>query len=73
MSDRRTSAEIRRSMEENTRELSTAIASLRGQVEELVDWRKQARAHQKELAIGVGGIGVALGIAIAVSRIFRRR
>lgn len=70
---KRTSDEIRKSIEANTAELSTALTHLRGEITELTDWRKQARTHKKELIAGTAVLGVALAVGIALSGFFRGR
>jgi prefoldin subunit 5 len=70
---KRSSDEIRKSIETNTAELSTALTHLRAEITELTDWRKQARAHKKELITGTAVLGVALGVGIGLSGFFRRR
>lgn len=72
-SPKRSSDEIRKSIEVNTAELSTALTHLRGEITELTDWRKQARLHKKELAAGTAVLGVAIGLGIGLSRMFKRR
>ena len=68
---KRSSEEIRASMEANREGLSTALTQLRGEVTELTDWRKQASKHKKEI-IGAGVVlGVAIGLGIGLSRLFR--
>jgi hypothetical protein len=61
----RTPDEIRASIEQNRRELGDSLEKLRGEVEQLTDWRSQLRAHQQQLTVvaGVGGFILGGGIA----------
>jgi F0F1-type ATP synthase membrane subunit c/vacuolar-type H+-ATPase subunit K len=68
---KRTSDEIRKSIDTNREGLSTALTQLRGGVTELTDWRKQARTHKKELIVGTAVLGVAIGIGIALTSFFK--
>lgn len=67
----RTSEQIRRDIDLQRQELRTSVEALRGRVNELTDWRRQAREHQRELAIAAAAIGFAIGIRLALKR--RRR
>jgi hypothetical protein len=71
----RTPDEIRASIEQNRLELGSSIEKLRGEVQELTDWRSQLRAHQQQLTIAAGGAGFVLGGGIAAlgSLVFGRR
>jgi hypothetical protein len=68
---KRTPEEIRASMEANREGLSTALTSLKDEVTELTDWRKQVRDHKKELIVGTVVLGVAMGLGLGLSRLFR--
>ena len=68
---KRTPDEIRASMEANREGLSTALTSLKDEVTELTDWRKQVRTHKKELITGTAVLGVAIGLGLGLSRLFR--
>jgi hypothetical protein len=72
----RSPEEIRASIESNRAELAVSLGTLRGEVAELTDWRKQLQRHQREVVIGaaVAGFVLAGGIA-AVGGLFggRRR
>jgi hypothetical protein len=61
----RTPEEIRASIEQNRQELGSSLEKLRGEVEQLTDWRAQLRAHQDRLVIGAAGAGFVLGGGIA--------
>ncbi len=70
----RSPEEIRRSIERNREELAVSISSLRSEVAEATDWRKQIAAHQQQVLIGAGIAGFVLsgGIA-AIGGLFRRK
>jgi hypothetical protein len=61
----RSPEEIRRSIEENRRELGTSLEKLRREVVVLTDWRGQIRRHQTQVLIGAGIAGFVLGGGIA--------
>jgi hypothetical protein len=61
----RTPAEIRASIDQNRRELGTAVEKLRVEVVQLADWRSQIRRHQQQVLIGAGVAGFVLGGGIA--------
>jgi uncharacterized protein DUF3618 len=77
----RTPEQIRASIEANRKELGSSLEALRGQVEELTNWRKQLAAHQREAIIAAaavgfvlgGGIGAVGGIVFGRKRRKRRR
>jgi hypothetical protein len=71
----RTPEEIRASIEQNRVELGSSLEKLRGEVEQLTDWRSQLRAHQQQLTIAAGAAGFVLGGGIAAlgSLVFGRR
>jgi hypothetical protein len=64
----RDSAQIRADIERQRTELGRSVEALRGRVGELTDWRRQVRAHQRELAIGAAVVGFAIGGLIALRR-----
>ena len=70
-STKRSSDEIRKSIEANREGLSTALTQLRGEVTELTDWRKQVRTHKKELVVGAAVLGVAVGVGLALRGFLR--
>jgi hypothetical protein len=61
----RTPEEIRASIDQNRRELGTAVEKLRVEVVQLADWRSQIRRHQQQVLIGAGVAGFVLGGGIA--------
>ncbi|ADB50033.1 DUF3618 domain-containing protein [Conexibacter woesei] len=61
----RTPEQIRASIEANRRDLGASLEVLRGQVEELTDWRKQLAAKQREAIIAAAVTGFVLGGGIA--------
>lgn len=65
MAAARSPEEIRASIEQNRQQLGTSLEKLRGEVVELMDWRAQLRAHQRELMIGAAVTGFVLGGGIA--------
>lgn len=71
----RTPEQIRASIEANRKELGASLELLRGQVEELTDWRKQLAAKQREaiVAAAVAGFVVGGGIAAVGGIVFGRR
>ena len=56
----RTAAEIRDSIESNRAELAVSLDNLHGEVVRITDWRAHLERHQREIAIGVGVVGVLL-------------
>lgn len=61
----RTPDEIRASIEANRRDLGASLELLRGQVEELTDWRKQLAGKQTEAIIAAAAVGFVLGGGLA--------
>jgi len=64
----RSAAEIRDSIESNRMELAVSVQRLRGEVEQLTDWRSQVERHKTELMVA----GAVVGLFVA-RRMFRRR
>jgi transposase-like protein len=64
----RTSEEIRRDIDAQRQQLGTSVEALRGRVNELTDWRRQAREHKKELIIGAAAVGFLVGIRLMRGR-----
>lgn len=70
----RTPEQIRASIEKNRKELAVSIGTLKTEVAEATDWRKQLAANQQNVMIGAAVAGFVLtgGIA-AIGGLFRRR
>ncbi len=70
----RTPAEIRASIEQNRMDLAGALDTLRSEVAEVTNWRKQVALHQREVLIGAAVTGFVIGGGIAAfGGLFRRR
>jgi multidrug resistance efflux pump len=70
----RSPEEIRNSIEANRQELGQSIYSLKAEVAELTNWRKQLEAHKKQVVIGAAVAGFVIGGGIAgFTGLFRRR
>jgi hypothetical protein len=65
MSATRSPEELRASIEENRRELGTAVEKLRLEVVRLTDWRTQLRQHEPQVMVAAGIAGFVLGGGIA--------
>jgi prefoldin subunit 5 len=72
---RRSSEEIRASIEQNRQELGTSLVKLRDEVTELTDWRAQVRRNEQPLQIAAAAAGfvIAGGIGGAFGMVFGRR
>lgn len=64
----RTPAEIRRDIELKRRQLGTSVETLRGRVNELTDWRRQAEEHKQQLMIGAAAVGFLIGARAMLRR-----
>jgi hypothetical protein len=64
----RSPAEIRRDIELRRRELGSSVEALRGRVNELTDWRRQAEEHKQQLMIGVAAVGFLIGARAMMRR-----
>ena len=64
----RSSDQIRADIERHRTELGHSVEALRGRVAELTDWRRQIRAHRRELAVGAAVVGFAIGGMLALRR-----
>lgn len=75
MADRRTSDEIRASIEQNREELGVSLVKLRDEVTELTDWRAQLRRNSERLTVAAAAAGFVLagGLGGAGSVLFGRR
>ncbi len=65
MAKRRSSEEIRASIEQSREELGTSLVRLREEVTELTDWRAQVRRNQKNLQIAAAAAGFVLAGGIS--------
>ena len=65
MSATRSPAELRASIEENRRELGTAVEKLRVEVVRLTDWRTQLKLHEPQAMVAAGIAGFVLGGGVA--------
>jgi hypothetical protein len=65
MSATRSPAELRASIEENRRELGTAVEKLRLEVVRITDWRTQLRNHEPQAMVAAGIAGFVLGGGVA--------
>jgi hypothetical protein len=64
----RTPAEIRRDIDLKRRQLGTSVESLRGRVNELTDWRRQAEQHKEQLIMGAAAVGFLIGARAMLRR-----
>ena len=74
MPPQRSPEEIRASIEANRLELAKSLTTLRGEIAEATDWRKQLVKHRKQIVIGAAVAGFVIGGGIAgLGGLFRRR
>jgi len=64
----RSPAEIRRDIELKRRQLGTSVEALRGKVNDLTDWRRQAEEHKQQLMIGAAAVGFFIGARAMLRR-----
>jgi len=64
----RSPAEIRRDIELKRRQLGTSVETLRGRVNELTDWRRQAEEHKQQLIVGAAAVGFLIGARAMLKR-----
>ena len=64
----RSPAEIRRDIELKRRQLGSSVESLRGRVNELTDWRRQAEEHKQQLIVGAAAVGFLIGARAMLKR-----
>jgi hypothetical protein len=64
----RTPAEIRRDIELKRGQLGTSVEHLRGRVNELTDWRRQAEEHKQQLIMGAAAVGFLIGARAMLRR-----
>jgi Protein of unknown function (DUF3618) len=69
----RSAAEIRRDIEVQRQQLGSSVEALRGKVNELTDWRRQAEEHKQQLMIGAAAVGFLIGARAMMKRRKRRR
>lgn len=69
----RSPAEIRASIEENRQALVHSVDQARNEVARLTDWRGHIEAHKQELTVGAAVLGFAIGSAIVLRGLRRRR
>jgi hypothetical protein len=65
---RRSSDEIRSSIEHNRAQLELSMVRLRGEVSELTNWRKQFERHRREALAGAAAAGLLLGSLLVPRR-----
>jgi hypothetical protein len=74
MPPQRSPQEIRASIEANRMELARSLGSLKAEVAEVTNWRKQLEAHKKQVIVGAAVAGFVIGGGIAgFTGLFRRR
>lgn len=64
----RSTAEIRRDIDLQRRQLGSSVEALRGRVTELTDWRRQVNDHKRELVIAAAAVGFAIGVRAMLRR-----
>jgi Protein of unknown function (DUF3618) len=64
----RSPEQIRRDIDLRRQQLGSSVEALRGRVDELTDWRRQVRTHQRELIIGAAAVGFAIGVRAMLRR-----
>ncbi|HKO37899.1 MAG TPA: DUF3618 domain-containing protein [Solirubrobacterales bacterium] len=69
----RSPAEIRRDIELKRSQLGTSVELLRGRVNELTDWRRQAEEHKQQLIMGAAAVGFLIGARAMLRRRRRNR
>jgi hypothetical protein len=69
----RSPAEIRRDIELKRNQLGTSVEALRGRVNELTDWRRQAEEHKDQLIMGAAAVGFLIGARAMLRRRRRNR
>ncbi|HEX6602504.1 MAG TPA: DUF3618 domain-containing protein [Solirubrobacterales bacterium] len=69
----RSPAEIRSDIELKRRQLGTSVEALRGRVNELTDWRRQAEEHKQQLIMGAAAVGFFIGARAMLRRRRRNR
>jgi hypothetical protein len=69
----RSPAEIRRDIDLERRELGGSVEALRGRVNDLTDWRRQAEEHKQQLIMGAAAVGFFIGARAMLRRRRRNR
>jgi hypothetical protein len=69
----RSPAEIRRDIEVKRHQLGTSVEALRGRVNELTDWRRQAEEHKDQLIMAAAAVGFLIGARAMLRRRKRNR
>jgi 3-dehydroquinate dehydratase len=69
----RTPEQIRRDIELKRQQLGTSVELLRGRVNELTDWRRQAEEHKQQLIMGAAAVGFLVGVRAMMRRRRRNR
>jgi uncharacterized protein DUF3618 len=64
----RSPAEIRSDIEVRRRALGSSVEALRGKVNELTDWRRQAEEHKQQLIMGAAAVGFFIGARAMLRR-----
>lgn len=64
----RSPAEIRRDIELKRHQLGSSVEALRGRVNELTDWRRQAEEHKQQLIVGAAAVGFFIGVRAMMRR-----
>ena len=64
----RSPAEIRRDIDLRRRALGSSVEALRGRVNELTDWRRQAEEHKQQLIMGAAAVGFFIGARAMLRR-----
>jgi hypothetical protein len=64
----RSPAEIRGDIDLKRRQLGTSVEALRGRVNELTDWRRQAEDHKQQLIAGAAAVGFFIGARAMLRR-----
>lgn len=69
----RSPTEIRASIEQNRQALVRSVDSAHNEIARLTDWRGHIAAHRQELTVGAAVVGFAVGSALVLRAMRRRR
>ena len=71
---KRSPEEIRSSIRANRAQLGIAVETLRGEIQQATDWRRQLRENHETAVIAAAGAGFVLGGGLGglVNLVFRR-